>query len=77
MKRRQLKGVTPFSLLFFALALCFFSACGAPQKPKEIAYIQEKDIPKTIAVMPARLLPGTKDETGFQIKPGKRRRSLC
>ena len=70
MKRRQLKGVTPFSLLFFALALCFFSACGAPQKPKEIAYVQEKDIPKTIAVMPARLLPGTKDETGFQIKPG-------
>ena len=70
MKHMQLRDSTPFVFLHLILAFIFLSACGTSQKPKEISYVPEKDIPRTIAVMPARLLPDKKDDTGFQIKPG-------
>ncbi len=70
MKHMRLRASTPFVFLHLILTFIFLSACGTPQKPKEISYVPEKDIPRTIAVMPARLLPGKKDDTGFQIKPG-------
>ena len=43
-----------------------------PKKPPgKISYIPEKKISQeTIAVMPAKLLPGKEDDTGFEIKPG-------
>ena len=71
MKHMPLRNATPFVFLHFIWAILFLSACGATQKPKEISYVPEKDIPRTIAVMPARLLlPGKKDGTSFQIEPG-------
>ena len=70
MKHLQLRGSLPFIFLLLLLAIFFLPACGTTQKPKEISYVPEKDIPRTIAVMPARLLTDKKDETGFQIKPG-------
>lgn len=57
----------PLFLLPFAL---FLVACGAPKKPQEISYVPEKDIPRTIAVMPARLIPQKGGDEGFKIKPG-------
>jgi hypothetical protein len=60
----------PLVFLLLMLTLLFVSACGTTQKPQEISYVPEKDIPRTIAVMPAVLLPAGKSETGFQIKPG-------
>ena len=70
MKHAQLRDSTRFVFLHLILTLFFLSACGTTRKPKEISYVPEKDIPRTIAVMPARLLPDKKDDTGFQIKPG-------
>jgi len=70
MRHKQTSGSSPFLFLYLLLAMFFLSACGTTQKPKEISYVPEKDIPRTIAVMPARLLPDKKDETGFQIEPG-------
>ncbi len=70
MKHMPLRNSTPFVFFHLILALIFLSACGTTQKPQEISYVPEKDIPRTIAVMPARLLPDKKDDTGFQIKPG-------
>ena len=65
-----LRDSIPFVFICLVLAFIFLSACGATQKPQEISYVPEKDIPRTIAVMPARLLPDKKDGTGFQIEPG-------
>lgn len=70
MRHKQSNGSSPFLFLYLLLAMFFLSACGTTQKPKEISYVPEKDIPRTIAVMPARLVPDKKDETGFQIEPG-------
>ena len=67
MKYMQPNRFIPLVLLFMLILL---SACGAKKKPQEISYVPDKDIPRTIAVMPARLLPEGKGETGFQIKPG-------
>ena len=70
MRHQQSNGFPPFVFLHLLLAMFFLSACGTTQKPTEISYVPEKDIPRTIAVMPARLLPDKKDDTGFQIEPG-------
>jgi tetratricopeptide (TPR) repeat protein len=64
------KNFTSFVFLLLISITLFLSACGTTQKPKEISYVPEKDIPRTIAVMPARLLTDKTDEAGFQIKPG-------
>ncbi len=61
---------TPFFLLFLILMTLFLTTCGGTQKPREISYVPEKDIPRTIAVMPAKFLPGKEGDTGFEIKPG-------
>ncbi len=66
MRQPQIKR----SIFFVFSVLTLLSACVTTQKPREISYVQEKDIPRSVAVMPARLLPESKDETGFQIKPG-------
>ena len=70
MKHTPLRNATPFFFLHLILAFILLSSCRTTQKPKEISYVPEKDIPRTIAVMPARLLPDKKDDTGFQIEPG-------
>ncbi len=69
---RHTQLLTNFTPLFFLLTLSalLFATCAISNKPREISYVPEQDIPKTIAVMPTRLLPEKKDETGFQIEPG-------
>ncbi len=69
MKQRKPPNAT-LILLFLFLLTAFLNACVTTEKPKKIAYVQEQDLPRTIAVMPARLLPGKKDESSLQIKPG-------
>lgn len=71
MKRLNLsRGDSP--LLFLLLLPVLIVSCGAPQKPQQISYVPEKQIPRTIAVMPARVLPQKKGQEGVKIKPGSR-----
>ncbi len=59
-------------LLFLLVLPVLIVSCGVPQKPQQISYVPEKQIPRTIAVMPTRLLPQKKGQEGFNIKPGSR-----
>jgi hypothetical protein len=54
-------------IIWVGLLLCF---CAVPRKHPEGLLIRDQDVPKKVAVLPAKLVPQKGDEINIQIEPG-------
>jgi len=57
-------------LLLVPFLVFFVSACGAPKKPQKGIFIKEQEIPRKIAVLPAKYALKKKKDISLEVEPG-------
>ena len=67
MKRPCIRFLSGRRWILFVPLLAFFAvSCGAPKKPQKISYIADQEIPKKIAVLPARFVSAETEKVNLK-----------